>query len=70
MDWVSLIRELRDSGMSLSRIAEACGSRVQTISDIAAGYTKMPNWKLGDALIALHRVQVKRAQRKAAKAEA
>lgn len=69
MDWVAVIRELRESGVSLTRIAATAGSGLSTVSELADGTTGMPNWKLGNTVLELHRIHVKQAKRKA-KAEA
>lgn len=64
MDWKTLIADLVARGFVQTRIADECGVAQSTISGLASGGTKCPNFVLGQKLLALH----KRKQRVSAKA--
>lgn len=55
MDWQLLISDLTNRGWTQVQIADACDCKQSTVSDIATGATKNPSFKLGQALIALHK---------------
>lgn len=54
MDWPRLIGELQQGGMTQTQIAERCGARQSTISDLLNIEGRSPSFDLGVALIALH----------------
>ena len=53
MDWTLVIKDLLDSGMTQAQIADACDTGQSHISSIYRGDRKVPNWSLGDRLLAL-----------------
>ena len=55
MDWQSLIADLKSRGFRQEDIAAICKCKQSTVSDLARGITKRPNFELGQALIALHK---------------
>jgi hypothetical protein len=69
-DWVAVIRELRESGLTLGQIAEACRDAdgipgVSTISELGTGKRTQPLYVLGQSLLALHAKQTKRMAKQA-----
>jgi DNA-binding transcriptional MerR regulator len=69
-DWVAIIRELRESGLTLGQIAEACRDAdgtpgVSTISELGTGKRTQPLYVLGQSLLALHAKQLKRMAKQA-----
>lgn len=65
MNWESLIRELRDFGLTQQSIASSVGVTQPTISALAAGKATKPSFELGNKLVQLH-ARTKRKQPKAA----
>lgn len=59
VDWTKVLADLRDAGMTQAEIAAWCGSKQPAISALARGETRMPNFDLGHALLALHLLRVK-----------
>lgn len=53
MNLQSVIQELLNLGMTQTEIAEQCNCRQSSISDIATGQTKNPNFTLGTSLLNL-----------------
>lgn len=51
----TIIKELIDSGMTQSDIAQACSITQPYVSDLLTGRRNCPNWVIGDALISLHK---------------
>jgi transcriptional regulator with XRE-family HTH domain len=54
MDWKQLIADLLEAGMTQQEIADRCGSKQTTISEIARGVTADPRYALGEKLRRLH----------------
>jgi len=54
VDFSTLIRELRESGVSQNSIARETGYTQANISQIARGKIKDPAWPLGDYIIRRH----------------
>lgn len=52
--WSKIIRDLQRTGVTQQQVADVCGCRQWTISDLATGKTKDPSFPLGTALIDLH----------------
>jgi transcriptional regulator with XRE-family HTH domain len=50
MNWVDLIALLQDAGYTQTEIAQECGCAQNTISDLATGKTKRPNFDIGKCL--------------------
>lgn len=50
MNWSSLVASLRERGLTQGAIAERCGVRQSSISALATGATKNPNFELGRRL--------------------
>jgi transcriptional regulator with XRE-family HTH domain len=50
MNWVDLIALLQEAGYTQTEIAQECGCAQNTISDLANGKTKRPNYDIGQAL--------------------
>ena len=65
MDFPTLLKELRDAGMTQVEIASAAGVTQPTISDLASGKTKKPSFDLGNKLQELHRKVSRRLARAA-----
>jgi transcriptional regulator with XRE-family HTH domain len=63
MDLKLRVREIRDEGYTLARIAQETGSKTSTISEISTGRTKSPRYDLGREIVLLH----ERVKRKAGK---
>lgn len=66
MNWKTIIAELNAAGLSQGKIADLLCISQPSVSDIANGKTKNPSWQIGDALLKLHRKEVRRARAKAA----
>jgi predicted XRE-type DNA-binding protein len=66
MDWQSLISDLQARDFRQVDLAEICKCKQSTISDLATGKTKVPNFMLGQSLIALHKSKRKAPTAKAA----
>lgn len=66
MNWTNLIQDLLDAGMTQAEIAEKCDTGQSHISCLYRGERKCPNYDLGEALVALHKRVMRRANRKAA----
>lgn len=54
MDWQTLIRDLRNDGMTLQAIAESAGTGLSTISEIGRGATREPRGNLAARLLQVH----------------
>lgn len=65
MNWIEIMADLRNAGLSQDRIAKEIGITQASVSDIATGKTKTPRWETGSALLAMHK-RVMRARSKAA----
>lgn len=57
MDWKKLIGDLLQAGMTQQEIADRCGSKQSTISEIYRGDTADPRYALGEKLKKLHAVK-------------
>lgn len=68
VDWVQLVADLAQAGMTQRQIAERCSVDQSTVSDLARGQTKRPSFEFGSALQKLHRVKCSRRRRAAARA--
>jgi transcriptional regulator with XRE-family HTH domain len=55
MNWSNIISELVAAGIKQVEIADACETSQGYISDLLNGKSKQPNWRIGDALLRLHR---------------
>jgi len=62
MNWTQLLNDLRAAKVSQQDIAAFCGDGTgqTTIADIAKGKTKNPSYKVGFAIIALHKKHCKK----------
>ena len=65
MDWKNIMADLSAAGFKQTQIAETCGCSQSTVSDLANGEIKQPNFALGQSLIALHRKAARRLKRDA-----
>lgn len=54
MDWKKLIADLVEAGLTQTVIAEKCGVRQSTISDLHRLPDRSPSFDLGTKLMALH----------------
>jgi predicted transcriptional regulator len=62
MDWQEIIKDILGSGMTQVQLAKAVGVSQAVIHDIYAGKRAGdPQWRHGQALIALHRRRRKSA---------
>jgi transcriptional regulator with XRE-family HTH domain len=68
MDWKALIQELLDVGMTQAGIAERCGVKQNTVSDLYRRESKRPSYEFGIALTKLHAKRNRRLARADAKA--
>jgi transcriptional regulator with XRE-family HTH domain len=59
MNWKKLISELASAGVTQTQIADACGVKQSSVSDLHRGATKSPSFEFGNKLIALHKERVK-----------
>lgn len=50
MDWPSIIKRLQDRGWTQAQIADQCGCKQPTISDLANDKTRSPSYMLGKEL--------------------
>jgi transcriptional regulator with XRE-family HTH domain len=50
MTWVDTIALLQEAGYTQTEIADECGCAQNTISDLATGKTKRPNFDIGKRL--------------------
>lgn len=55
MNWTTLISELEQAGLTQKRIAEACRCAQPYISQIKTGARQVPGYRIGTALVDLHR---------------
>lgn len=69
MDWKNLIGDLLDAGMTQQEIAERCGSKQSTISEIYRGDTLDPRYALGVKLKRLHSAKKRSLAKKSTGAE-
>lgn len=63
MDWKQIIADLIAEGWTQKSIADACGVKQPSISDLARGITKRPSFDLCDPLKALHKEVTKRKRK-------
>ena len=68
MDWKTLVSQLEQAGLTQKRIAEACMCAQPYISQIKTGARKVPGYRIGTALVDLHRVHCPPEQKAAGKA--
>lgn len=66
MDWKLLIADLMEREWTQGQIASYCDCGQATISELAKGKTINPSFKLGQALISLHKSKRKAPALKAA----
>lgn len=68
MDWQSIIADLKARDFRQEDIASICKVKQSTVSDLARGITKRPNFEFGLALLALHKSRRKAPAAQFAKA--
>lgn len=68
VEWMKLIDEIKDTGMTQAEVAEACQCSVGNLSDIRNGNVRNPAYPLGKCLVDLHakKVVARKTARKAA----
>ena len=54
MDWKQIIKDLLDTGMTQSAIAEQAELTNSMVSELVNGHIKEMFWAKGDALLRLH----------------
>jgi predicted XRE-type DNA-binding protein len=54
MDWKKLLQDLADARVTQVQIAERCGVKQSTVSELARGVTKEPQFSFGSKLQAMH----------------
>lgn len=71
MNFKDLLHQLKQLGYTQTAVAQAVGSPISTINDLANGKTETPSFDLGTALVALHaKASAPKPKRKAAKEKA
>lgn len=70
MDWKNLVSQLEHAGLTQKQIAEACRCAQPYISQIKTGARKVPGYRIGTALVDLHREHCMQEQDSAAHGEA
>lgn len=61
MNWPKLIKDLRDGGMTLQEIADACGFASRgAVHNLATGKQTTVTYDIGAKLVALQSVKTKR----------
>lgn len=55
MDFKTVLQQIADAGMTQAEIAQKCGCKQASISDLSTGKTKQPNYQLGSSIVALHK---------------
>jgi transcriptional regulator with XRE-family HTH domain len=66
MDWKALIDDLTARGLTQAEIAEKCGVKQSTVSDLYRAETKEPRYEFGTNLRKLHAKRVQKARASAA----
>jgi transcriptional regulator with XRE-family HTH domain len=59
MNWPQLVADLIAAGMTQTEIAVECGVTQSTVSELARGVNRSPNFDLGTRLVALHTIRCK-----------
>ena len=57
MNWVKIVTELLDSGMSQTELAIQIGLKPPSIADIVLKRQKSVRWEVGNKLLHLHRTK-------------
>jgi len=65
MNWTLILAEIFESGMTQTAIAEFCGCRQSTISDLSRGKATTPSFDLGQKLMTLH-ARIKKTRKRSA----
>jgi hypothetical protein len=60
MNWQTMLQEIRDSGLSVTTIAEKCNTKRTTISDLIHGYSIEPKYQLALQIDAMHKRVMRR----------
>ena len=66
MDWKSIVKEMKDCGLTQNQIKAACGCSQSLISGIATGVKKNPSYATGQAMLALHKKAIRAARKESA----
>jgi len=62
-----IISDLREIGWTETAIGSIVGANQSTINRLRRGIIPEPFWSLGDALIRLHKKEMRKAKRRAAR---
>lgn len=62
MDWKKLIAELAETGMTQTEIASQVGCAQSSLNDLAKGRTVEPIYRIGERLVALHKLRCTKAR--------
>lgn len=58
MDWKQVVADLMAANVKQTEIAEFCGVRQGSVSDLLNGNTQEPRWGFGKRLLELHAQRV------------
>lgn len=61
MNWKKLIYELQECGFTQMQIAQSVGCKQPSLSDLATGKTKEPIYRIGERLVAMHKINCTKA---------
>ena len=64
MNWQILLSDITRAGITQVDMAKEFGCAQSTISDLARGVTRSPNFELGQHLFALHKKVVRKSRKK------
>jgi transcriptional regulator with XRE-family HTH domain len=70
MDWKKLIDDLTAKGLTQGAIAEKCGVKQSTVSDLYRLPDRSPRFDFGDKLRQLHAQTMRKADRAQARSQA
>ena len=68
MNFQTLLIDLQQMGYSQTKIAQAVGCSIPAINDLISGNSRMPSYRLGSAIVEMHKAAKRKAKRKAARA--
>lgn len=60
MDWAKLISEIQVAGFTQAKIADSVGCSQSSLCDLANGRTKEPLYRIGERLVAMHKIHCKK----------
>ena len=61
MNWKKLIADIQEAGYTQTQIADSVGCKQSSLSDLATGKTKEPLYRIGERLVAMHKINCTKA---------